>query len=124
MILLIAASKNIDYLVLFKTLFYSTLFTIIFVCILSFFEIGGPTQLTQDFGRGMIETRYCFGLFHPNIWHQAIARCIAFGCIGYYQKLSIVHLSILFVFNYFIYMLSVSRTGLLVIWFFLIFNFI
>lgn len=120
MILLIAASKNIDYLVLFKTLFYSTLFTIIFVCILSFFEIGGPTQLTQDFGRGMIETRYCFGLFHPNIWHQAIARCIAFGCIGYYQKLSIVHLSILFVFNYFIYMLSVSRTGLLVIWFFLI----
>ena len=119
-ILVISALKDVDYSLLFKILFYSTLITVIFVGILSFWEIGSPTQLTQDFGRGMIETRYCFGLYHPNIWHQAIARCIVFGCIGHYKQLNIIYLLILFLFNYFIYTLSVSRTGLLAIWIFLI----
>ena len=119
-ILVIACLKDIDFSTLFKVLFYSTLSAVVFVGILSFFEIGSPTQLTQDFGRGVVETRYCFGLYHPNIWHQAIARCIVFACIGYYKQLNIVHLLILFAFNYFIYTLSVSRTGLLAIWIFLI----
>lgn len=119
-ILVIACLKDIDFAALFKVLFYSTLSAVVFVGILSFFNIGSPTQLTQDFGRGVVETRYCFGLYHPNIWHQAIARCIVFACIGYYKQLNIVHLLILFVFNYFIYTLSVSRTGLLAIWIFLV----
>ena len=119
-ILVIACLKDINFETLFKVLFYSTLTTVIFVGILSYFGIGSPTQLTMDFGRGVVETRYCFGLYHPNIWHQAIARSIVFGCIGHYRKLNIVHLLILFVFNYFIYTLSVSRTGLLAIWLFLI----
>ena len=114
-ILVIAASKDIDYSVLFKTLFYSTLSTIVVLGILSFWDIGSPIQLTEDFGRGMIETRYCFGLHHPNIWHQAIGRCIIFACIGYHKQLNIIHLLILFVFNYFIYTLSVSRTGLIAV---------
>ena len=103
-ILVIAGLKDIDYSKLFKVLFYSTLFTVVFVGILSFFGIGSPTQITRDFGRGVVETRYCFGLYHPNIWHQAIARCIVFACIGYYRQLNIVHLILLFVFNYFVYM--------------------
>lgn len=119
-ILVIASLKDIEYSKLFKTLFYSTLLSVIFVGILSFFGIGSPTQITQDFGRGVVETRYCFGLYHPNIWHQAIARCIVFACIGYYRQLNIVHLIILFVFNYFVYTMSVSRTGLLAIWIFLL----
>lgn len=119
-VLVMASMKNIDYSVFFKVLFYSTLSAVAAVGVLSFFHIGSPTQLTQDFGRGVVETRYCFGLYHPNIWHQAIARCIIFACIGYYQQLNIIHLLILFVFNYFIYTMSVSRTGLLAVWFFLI----
>ena len=119
-ILLIAACKDIDYSVLFKVLFYSTLSAVVFVGALSFFGIGSPVSITQDFGRGVVETRYCIGLHHPNIWHQAIGRCIIFACMGYYPQLNLIHLSILFVFNYFIYTLSVSRTGLLAVWIFLI----
>ena len=114
-ILVIACMKDVDYAALFKVLFYSTLGSVIFVGILSFFNIGSPTQLTQDFGRGLVETRYCFGLYHPNIWHQAIGRCIIFACIGYYKQLNIIHLLILLVFNYFIYTMSVSRTGLIAV---------
>lgn len=119
-ILVIAAMKDTDFSVLFKTLFFSTLSAVVFVGILSFWEIGSPTQLTQDFGRGLVETRYCFGLYHPNIWHQAIGRCMIFACIGYYKKLNIIHLLMLFIINYFIYTLSVSRTGLIAISVFLI----
>lgn len=119
-ILVIAASKDIDYSILFKILFYSTLFSIVLLGVLSFWEIGSPIQLTEDFGRGMVETRYCFGLHHPNIWHQAIGRCIIFACIGYYKQLNIFHLLILFVFNYFVYTLSISRTGLIAISIFLV----
>lgn len=119
-ILIIAAMKDMDYSILFKTLFYSTLSSVIFVGILSFFNIGSPTQITQDFGRGLIETRYCFGLYHPNIWHQAIGRCIIFACIGYYNKLNIIHLLMLLFFNYFIYTMSISRTGLIAVSVFLI----
>lgn len=114
-ILVIACMKDVDYAALFKVLFYSTLGSVIFVGILSYFNIGSPTQLTQDFGRGLVETRYCFGLYHPNIWHQAIGRCIIFACIGYHKQLNIIHLLILFVFNYFIYRMSVSRTGLIAV---------
>lgn len=114
-ILVIACMKDVGYAALFKVLFYSTLGSVIFVGILSFLNIGSPTQLTQDFGRGLVETRYCFGLYHPNIWHQAIGRCIIFACIGYHKQLNIIHLLILFVFNYFIYRMSVSRTGLIAV---------
>lgn len=114
-VLVIASMKDIDYSALFKVLFYSTLVSVVFVGILSLFGIGSPTEITQDFGRGLVETRYCFGLYHPNIWHQAIGRCIIFACIGYYKQLNIIHLLILFVFNYFIYRMSISRTGLIAI---------
>lgn len=119
-VLVIAASKDIDYSILFKTLFYSTLSAMAVVAVLSFFNIGSPTKLVEDFGRGLVETRYCFGLFHPNIWHQAVGRCVVFACVGYYKQLNILHLLILFIYNFFVYKMSVSRTGLIVISIFLI----
>lgn len=114
-ILVIACMKDIDYSVLFKVLFYSTLSAIVFVGVLSFFGIGSPVSITENFGREIVETRYCPGLHHPNIWHFAITRCIVFFCIAYYDRLSIVPVILLLLFNYFIYTLSASRTGLLAV---------
>lgn len=119
-ILVISAMKDTDYPLLFKVLFFSTLGTLFFVGILSFLGIGSPVKLVEDFGRGLVETRYCPGLYHPNIWHQAISRCIIFGCIGYYKKLNVFHILVLSALNYFVYTLSVSRTGFLATSLFLI----
>lgn len=119
-ILVIASLKNIDYSVFFKILFFSTLSSVIILGILSCCNIGSPTHLTQDFGRGLVETRYCFGFYHPNIWHQAIGRCVVFGCIGYYRQLNIVHLLALLLLNGFVYKMSISRTGFIAISIFLI----
>lgn len=114
-ILVVACMKDIDYSMLFKVLFYSTLSAVVFVGILSFFGIGSPVSLTENFGREMVETRYCLGLHHPNIWHFAVARCIVFYCIAYYDKLNIFLMIALLLFNYFIYVMSASRTGLLAV---------
>lgn len=113
--LVIAAMKDIDYSVFFKVLFYSTLSAVVFVGILSLFGIGSPMSVTQDFGRSIIETRYCFGLYHPNIWHFAICRCILFFCAAYYQKLNVFIVIGVLLFNYFIYVLSACRTGFLAV---------
>lgn len=112
-VLVIAAMKDVDYAKLFRTLFWSTLVTITALGILSCFGIGSAMKLTQNFGRDVVETRYCFGLYHPNIWHQAVTRCIVFFCVGYYEKLRWWTLPVLFGLNVFVYTLSVSRTGLI-----------
>ena len=112
-ILVIACLKDINYRTLFKVLFYSTLSAVVFVGIMSLFGIGSPVSITENFGREIVETRYCLGLFHPNIWHFAITRCIIFFCAAYYEKLTIIPIIALLLFNYFIYTLSASRTGLL-----------
>lgn len=112
-ILVIACLKDIHYSTLFKVMFYSTLSAVVFVGVMSLLGIGSPVALTENFGREIVETRYCLGLYHPNIWHFAITRCIVFFCAAYYQKLTILPLIALLLFNYFIYTMSASRTGLL-----------
>lgn len=119
-VLIVAAMKNIDYSVLFKCAFYSSAFTIVTLGILSFIGIGSAFSLTESFGRGAIETRYSFGLGHPNIWHQTFARCIVYFVLGFSQKLKWQHLSALTVLNYIAYKFTLSRTGLLSVSIFLI----
>lgn len=114
-ILFIASMKDIDYSQLFKMLFFSTFASLLVIGILSFLEIGGVVSITQDFGRGGIETRYCFGLYHPNLWHQAVARCIVFFSLGYEQQLKWSHFISLFFINIIAYYFSISRTGFLAV---------
>lgn len=114
-ILFIACMKDIDYPTLFKVLFFATFGTLMLLGILSIFGIGSPVSMTQEFGRGGIETRYCFGLHHPNLWHQAVARCIVFFVLGYAKQIKWYHLAGLFFLNVCAYHFSVSRTGLLTV---------
>lgn len=114
-VLLIASLKDIDYSKLFKTLFYGSFGALLFVGCLSFLGIGGAVSLTEDFGRGMIETRYCFGMYHPNIWHFTVARCIVFFILGYQTESNGKVLLALFMLNLIAYKLSISRTGFMAI---------
>lgn len=119
-ILIIASLKDVDFFTLFKVLFWSTLGSLILIGMLSFWDIGGAFSLTQYFGREEIETRYCFGLYHPNIWHYAFARCIVYGVLGYRNKITWHSLSALFALNYIAYRFSASRAGFLTVSLFLI----
>ena len=60
-ILLIACLKDVDFSLLFKTLFWSTFVSVFLMGILSYLGISSVVSITDDFGRDVIETRYCFG---------------------------------------------------------------
>lgn len=112
-ILMIASLKNIDYSILFKTLFYSTFLGLVTTGLLSFLGIGGVLSITDYFGRGILETRYCFGMYHPNIWHFTLARCIVFLTLAYASKTNWRNLLLLFIINLAAYRFTASRTGFL-----------
>lgn len=120
-ILMIAALKDIHYKQLFKVLFYSSFFAMLFVGLLSFAGIGGPLFLSEAFGRGKIETRYCFGMYHPNIWHFAFARCVIFFVVAYHESLKWKSIVLLLLLNAAAYYFSASRTGFLATTLFLLF---
>lgn len=112
-VLVIAAIKDVDLTMLFRVLFFATAASLLTFGILSFFGIGSVVFLTEDFGRGGIETRYCFGMHHPNIWHFAFARVIIYFVLGFRKcRKWYVYLTLLVV-NYIAYRFTLSRTGLL-----------
>lgn len=65
-VMFLAACKNVDMQKCMKLVFYMTLTGCLIIMFLSFFGIGGGIALTQDYGRGSVETRYTFGMGHPN----------------------------------------------------------
>ena len=65
-VMFLAACKNVDMQKCLKLVFYMTLTGCLFIMLLSFFGVGGGLALTQDYGRGSVETRYTLGMGHPN----------------------------------------------------------
>lgn len=65
-VMFLAACKNVDMQKCMKLVFYMTLIGCLLVMFLSFFGVGGGLALTQDYGRGSVETRYTLGMGHPN----------------------------------------------------------
>lgn len=112
-ILMISSMKDIEETIFFKTLFFSSLSAMIFVGLLSALNIGGSISLIENFGRGTIETRYCFGMFHPNIWHFSFARCVVFYVFAFKEHLNWKHLLSLLILNTIAFYFSASRTGFL-----------
>lgn len=66
LIMLIAACKDIDMKKCLKTVFWLTLLGCAVLISLSVTGIYGNVALTQDYGRGGVETRYVLGMGHPN----------------------------------------------------------
>lgn len=65
-VMFLTACKNVDMQKCLKLVFYMTLTGCLLIMFLSFFGIGGGLALTQDYGRGSVETRYTLGMGHPN----------------------------------------------------------
>lgn len=90
--------------------------------ILSFIGVG-TLKLTQDF-RGYVETRYCFGMGHPNTFHGML--WILSSLIMYYTEKSKQFpfgIGIL-VINIVVYFFTKSRTGFLLIFLLIVMVFV
>lgn len=112
-IVFVAALKDVDLSALFKILFFTTTGSLLLWGTLSLIGIGDVVSRTEVFGRGSIETRYCWGMHHPNIWHFAFARCILYFVLGFKHKLKWYSFGFLLLLNYLAYYFTVSRTGFL-----------
>lgn len=112
-VMFIAACKEVDMKKCLKLVFYLTLSGCLLIMLLSLAGIGGDMALTQDYGRGSVETRYTLGMGHPNalqcmVWALTVLCLYLYGqkmkWYGYLATLGI---------NVFFFLLTDSKTSFL-----------
>ena len=110
----VVASKNISLRKAMEVTFYVTFTGIALLIGLSLLHIMGDIAITTDFGRGMVETRYCLGIGHPNALHCMVFMIVLLGIYLYHEKMNTVTYIVLFVANMGLYALTDSKTGIVI----------
>lgn len=113
-VMFVAACKDIDMKKCLKMVFYMTLTGCVAIILLSIVGIGGAVSLTQDYGRGSVETRYTLGMGHPNALQCMVWALTVLGLYLYGEKLRWYSYLCLFAVNVFFFLLTDSKTGMLV----------
>lgn len=114
LVIFIAACKDIDMDKCLKLVFYLTLIGCAMLMLFSVTGILGTVSLTQDYGRGKIETRYTLGLGHPNALHCMVWALTTLGLYLYGNSMKWYHYLITFVINTVFFGLTDSKTSFLV----------
>ena len=113
-VMFIAACKNIDMKKCLKLVFYMTLAGCVALMLLSLTGIYGAVSLTQDYGRGSVETRYTLGLGHPNALQCMVWALTTLGLYLYGEKMKWYYYLLVLVVNIGFFFLTDSKTSLLV----------
>ncbi len=112
---LVVACKDIDLRKALKIILAITLAGSITLAILSLLGIYGAVSVTADFGRDGIETRYCFGMGHPNAFHCMLLMIISLVIYLYGPKMRPVHYALIFIVNMAAYYFTDSNTAFIVL---------
>lgn len=115
LVMFLAACKNVDMKQCLKVVFYITLSGCILIILLSVTGIYGAVSLTQDYGRGSVETRYTLGMGHPNALHCMVWALTTLGLYLYAEKMKIYHYVIALIINVGFFLLTDSKTSMLVV---------
>lgn len=114
-IALVAACKNVDYRKIGKVVFWETLLGCLIIVVLSLVGIYGTVAVTGHFrGGGIEETRYCFGMGHPNAFHCMFMVVLILGLAVYEQQMKWYGYVGAFAGNILVYFFTDSRTSLLI----------
>lgn len=114
LVIFATACKDVDMDRCLKMVFYMTLAGCGVIILLSASGLWGSVSLTQEYGRGGVETRYTLGMGHPNalqcmVWALTTLGLYLYGCgIKWYHYLAVLAV------NMFFFLLTNSRTSLLV----------
>lgn len=114
LVMFVAACKNIEMKKCLKMVFWLTLSGCLAIILLSVTGIYGAVSLTQDYGRGSIETRYTLGMGHPNALQCMVWALTALGLYLYREKMRFYHFVVVFILNVAAFVLSDSKTSFLV----------
>ncbi len=114
LVIFIAACKDIDMDKCLKLVFYLTLIGCAMLMLLSVTGILGTVSLTQDYGRGKVETRYTLGLGHPNALQCMVWALTTLGIYLYGNEMKWHHYITVLLTNILFFLLTDSKTSLLV----------
>ena len=120
-VMFVAACKSINMKKCFKLVFWMTLIGCLVIVLLSMTGIYGAVSLTQDYGRESIETRYTFGMGHPNALHCMGFMLILLILYLYLDKMRWYCFGALMLLNIGIFYFTDSKTGMLVTSFAIVF---
>ena len=121
-VMFLAACKDVDMQKCLKLVFYLTLSGCALIMVLSLFGIGGAMSLTQDYGRGSVETRYTLGMGHPNAL-QCMIWALTVLCLYLYgEKMKWYCYAVLLGINVFFFLLTDSKTSLVAAVFVIVFT--
>lgn len=96
-----------------KVTFWYTLAGCLLLMVLSLAGIHGTVALTQTY-REVEETRYCFGMGHPNAFHCMVFALTLLGVYCYHERLRWKGYLLLFLLHTGVFYFTDSRAGLLV----------
>lgn len=113
-VMFVVACKDVDMKRCLKLVFYLTVSGCMLLMLLSLLGIGGVVSLTQDYGRGSVETRYTLGLGHPNALQCMIWALTVLALYLYAEKLRWYGYLVMLLVNVFFFLLTDSKTGMLV----------
>lgn len=116
---LVAACKDIDLKKMLKFIFALTSVGIAVIFLLSVTGIYGDISVTADFGRGptpagKVETRYCFGMGHPNAFQTMIFMVSMLFVYIYIDSIKLYNIVIVALINIASFLFTDSNTALLV----------
>jgi hypothetical protein len=115
----VVACKDVDLKKMLKVTLAVTGIGSIILFVLSAIGIFGVFSVTANFGRGtnevpIIETRYCFGMGHPNAFHTMLIMMMSLILYLYTDRMKIYHFAIMEIVNILFYLFTDSKTGILV----------
>lgn len=113
-VMFVGACKNVDMKQCLKLVFYLTMAGCLLIMGLSLLGIGGSPVLTQDYGRGSVESRYTLGLGHPNALQCMVWALTVLGMYLYYEKMKWYQYLLVFFANIVFFLLTQSKTAMLV----------
>lgn len=121
----IAACKGLDVKKVMRVIFWVTFAGCAALVLLSLTGIYGQVAVTANFGREVQpgqfeETRYVLGMGHPNALHCMFWMVVVLAAYSYADAFRWYHFAVLLAMDFGLYMLTGSRTGVIICALFLV----
>ncbi|MBQ8039047.1 MAG: hypothetical protein IJ274_04130 [Lachnospiraceae bacterium] len=114
LVMLVAACKNVDMKKCLKLVFWMTIVGCLVIVGLAVAGVYGTIALTQDYGRGSVETRYVLGMGHPNALQCMAWALTTLGLYLYAEKMKWYFFILIIAINGSLFLITDSKTGLFV----------
>lgn len=112
-VVFVIASKDVNYDRVLRIVLYGTLIGSAIIILLSLLGICGEIVDVRHYGRGIEEARYCLGFNHANNLHDILWYIISIYILVRRKKIGWIELTVMMAFNLGLYVLTISRTGVI-----------